>query len=199
MKKFLLISFLVSLVAVGYLYYGYTTKVTRYDLPAGELKWSNVKPKGAKMCLPAAFKDANNNILGAYRMSGKIYGKSKRNLSKVSLTGDSFIVTNTWRSDNGFQQHALVLDSKPRRFKSSSRDIRRALCKKNGEAFVLQSNYPMTLTAFAAYCSRQCDNAVYLDMGTCGYGYTKTGLMLRPLFVWGLFHQHEQTNWLYIE
>ena len=94
MKKFLLISFLISLVVAGYLYYGYTTKVTRCDLPAGELKWSNVKPKNAKMCLPAAFKDTDNNILGAYRIDGKIVGKSKRNLSKISLTGDSFIVTN---------------------------------------------------------------------------------------------------------
>lgn len=29
-------------------------KVTRYDLPEGELKWSYVKPENAKMCLPAA-------------------------------------------------------------------------------------------------------------------------------------------------
>ena len=200
MKKFLVAILLICIALAGYAYYGYRTKVTRYDLPKGELKWSNVRPKGAKMCLPAAFTNTENKILGAYRIDGKTRGYNSKRMSKVSLRDNSFIVTNTWRSNTGFQQLALVLDSKPLRFnKDKHRHIRRALCKKNGEAFILQSNYPMTLTAFANYCSRYCDNAVYLDMGEYGFGYIKTGLIPKPLFIWGIFGQDKQTNWIYIE
>lgn len=200
MKKFLLIMFLLCVTLAGYTYYGYRTKVTRYELPKGELKWSNVKPKGAKMCLPAAFTTAENTILGAYRIDSKTRGHNSKRMSKVSLRDNSFIVTHIWRSKTGFQQLALVKDSKPQKFnKDKRRHIRRALCKKNGKAFILQSNYPMTLTAFANYCSRHCDNAVYLDMGEYGFGYIKSGLIPRPLFIWGIFTQHKQTNWIYIE
>ena len=200
MKKLLIILLLLSLALAGYVYYGYRTKVTRYDLPNGELKWSNVKPENAKMCLPAAFTDTNNHIIGAYRIDGKTYGSNGSRMGKVSLKNDSFVVTYNWRSDNGFQQHVLVLDSKPKRFnKDTHRHTRRALCKKDGKAFILQSNYPMTMTTFANYCSRYCDNAVYLDMGEYGYGYIKSGLFKRPLYIWGVFTKNKQTNWLYIE
>ena len=45
--------------------YAQGVKVTRYDLPEGELKWSYEKPKDAKMCVPAAFTDTNGKIIGA--------------------------------------------------------------------------------------------------------------------------------------
>ena len=199
MKRFLLI-LLAIFALLGYCYYGYQTKVTRYELPNGELKWSTTKPQGAKMCIPAAFTDTKGSVLGAYRIDGKTVGSEAKRMRKISLRDDSFIITNSWRSDNGFQQLTLVLDSKPKRFhKDSNRHFRRALCKKDGEAFILQSNYPMTLTAFANYCSKQCDNAAYLDMGEYGFGYIKSGLIRRPLFIWGILTQHKQTNWIYIE
>ena len=199
MRKFLFIlALLFALVAYGY--YGYQTKVTRFDLPEGELKWSNERPSNAKMCLPAAFTDTKGCVMGTYRINGKTLGSHNKRMRTVSLRDDTFIITNGWRSDNGFQQLTLVLDSKPKKFhKDSERHIRRALCKKNGEAFILQSNYPMTLTAFANYCSKQCDNAAYLDMGEYGYGYIKSRFICRPLFIWGIFTKHKQTNWIYIE
>ena len=199
MKKFLLLLLAISAL-LSYCFYGYQTKVTRYELPKGELKWSTTKPQRAQMCIPAAFTDTDGHILGSYRMDGKTYGSDAKRMRKVSLRDDTFIITNGWRSDNGFQQLTLVLDSKPKRFyKDSARHFRRALCKKNGEAFILQSNYPMTLTAFANYCSKQCDNAAYLDMGEYGFGYIKSGLIRRPLLIWAIFMQHKQTNWIYIE
>lgn len=196
MKKMLLILLVGLLFLAGY---DYQTKVTRYELPKGELKWSKVRPRNAKMCLPAAFTGDNGKVLNAYRLNGKNYNANNRRLKKVSLVDNSFIITNNWRSDNGFQQLALVLDSKPSKFGDRRVRIRRALCKKNGVAFILQSNYPMTLTTFAYYCSRHCDNAAYLDMGEYGYGYIKTKFMRRPLYIWGFLTQSKQTNWIYIE
>ena len=48
-------------------------KMTRYDLPEGDLKCSYVKPENAKMCLPAAFTEMNVEIKGSYRYEGKNY------------------------------------------------------------------------------------------------------------------------------
>ena len=155
-------------------------KVTRYDLPEGELKWSYVKPENAKMCLPAAFTGLDGKIMGSYRYDGKNY-QSNRYYRKVSLKGDKFYISRNWLSDNGFQQLTLVCDSKPMKFYDSRRTIRRALCKDENGAFILQSNYPMTISAFAVECAKCCTNAAYLDMGEFGYGYIKKGRFARPL------------------
>ena len=66
-------------------------KVTRFNLPKGELKWSNKRPQNAKMCLPAAFTETDGEILGAYRINGKTYESSKAMRMKVSLKGDIFL------------------------------------------------------------------------------------------------------------
>ena len=102
-------------------------------------------------------------------------------------------------SDSGFQQLTLVYNSKPMKFHDSRRAIRRALCKDEKGAFILQSNYLMTLTDFALECSKQSTNATYLDMGEYGYGYITKNLLIRPLYIWGFFTRHKQTNWIYIE
>ena len=101
--------------------------------------------------------------------------------------------------DNGFQQLTLVYNSKPMTFHDSRRAIRRALCKDENGAFILQSNYPMTLTDFALECSKLSTNATYLDMGEYGYGYIKKNHLTRHLYIWGFFTRHKQTNWIYIE
>ena len=173
-------------------------RVTRFELPEGELSWSITRPINAKMCIPAAFSEINGDIVGSYRIDGKIYQHSQMRM-KVSLKDDKFYISRNWMSDNGFQQIALVCDSKSMKFRSSDRSMRRALCKDENGAFILESNYPMTLTSFAYYCSKHCTNAAYLDMGEYGYGYIKKGRFIRPLHIWGIFARHKQTNWLYIE
>ena len=173
-------------------------KVTRFDLPEGELKWSYIKPENARMCLPAAFTGLDGKIMGSYRYDGKNY-QSNRYYRKVSLKGDKFYISRNWLSDNGFQQLTLVCDSKPMKFYDSRRTIRRALCKDENGAFILQSNYPMTMSAFAVECAKCCTNAAYLDMGEYGYGHIKKGRFARPLYIWGFFSRHKQTNWIYIE
>ena len=173
-------------------------RVTRFELPKGELKWTKTRPKNAKMCIPAAFTEVDGDIVGSYRIDGKTYQRSRMRM-KVSLKGDIFYISRNWMSDNGFQQLTLVCDSKPMRFQSRDKSMRRALCKDEEGAFILESNYPMTLTSFAHYCSNHCTNATYLDMGEYGYGYIKKGWFVRPLHIWGIFAQHKQTNWLYIE
>ena len=110
-----------------------------------------------------------------------------------------FFISRQWMGDNGFQQLTLVNNSKAMKFHDKRKYIRRALCKDKDGAFILQSNYPMTMSDFALECGKRCTNATYLDMGEFGYGYIKNGLFTRPLYIWGYFTRHKQTNWLYIE
>ena len=198
MKQVILALSLVFLGAAVILTQHIEKKVTRFELPLGELKWSNVKPKNAKMCIPAAFTSKNGKISGSYRKDGKTSQNGKTLKMKVSLKGDTFYISNKWLSDNGFQQLTLVYNSKPMKFHDSRRSIRRALCKDENGAFILQSNYPMTMNAFASECSKYSTNATYLDMGEYGYGYIKKNYMSRPLYIWGFFTRGKQTNWIYI-
>ena len=193
------IMLIITLILLWFSCWNINNKVTRFDLPDGELKWSPVKPKSAKMCLPAAFTNEDRKISGAYRYDGKNYQNGKALNMRVSLKGDIFYISRQWMSDNGFQQLTLVYNSKPMKFHDSRRAIRRALCKDDNGAFILQSNYPMTLSDFALECSKHSTNATYLDMGEYGYGYIKKHRFIRPLYIWGFFTKHKQTNWIYIE
>ena len=199
MKRWLIpVVVILTLLSMMFFCVHITERVTRFELPKGELKWSKTRPKNAKMCIPAAFSEPNGDIVGSYRIDGKTYKRSRMRM-KVSLKDDIFYISRNWMSDNGFQQITLVCDSKPMRFQSRDKSMRRALCKDKDGVFILESNYPMTLTSFAHYCSKHCTNATYLDMGEYGYGYIKKGWFVRPLHIWGIFAQHKQTNWLYIE
>ena len=193
------IIFFILCICLGIVYLHIEKKVTRIDLPKGELKWSNKRPQNAKMCVPAAFTDEQGQILGAYRINGKTYEANKTMIMRVSLKGDMFFISRKWMGDNGFQQLTLVNNSKAMKFHDTRKTIRRALCKDKDGAFILQSNYPMTMSDFALECGKRCTNATYLDMGEFGYGYIKNGLFTRPLYIWGYFTRHKQTNWLYIE
>ena len=198
MKRALLTTGLFGCFILSLAYFYVDKRVTKFELPDGELKWSYYKPQSAKMCIPAAFTSENGKVVGSYRYEGKTYQSNKMRM-KVSLKGETFYISRNWMSDNGFQQLTLVCDSKPMKFRSSDRSMRRALCKDKNGAFILESNYPMTLTSFAHFCSKHCTNAVYLDMGEYGYGYIRKGWFIRPLHIWAVFTQYKQTNWIYIE
>lgn len=73
MKRFLLLICL-GFLCLGVVYLHFKNDVTRFDLPKGELKWSNKRPQNAKMCIPAAFTDEQGQILGLIKqpMAGKI-------------------------------------------------------------------------------------------------------------------------------
>lgn len=169
------------------------TRVTKYDLPQGNLKWSSVYPTDAKACFAAAFTDTFGNIEGSYIFNGR--SSKPNNKLKVSLINNTFNISKNWTSDNGFQQIVLVHNRLPKKFKDARKAFRRALCKSEKKSFIIESNYPMTLTSFAYYCSKYCKDAVYLDMGEFGYGFIKN----KPLHVLGVFTKYKQTNWLYIE
>ena len=195
MKKILLIA-IVSLI--GFCIYKMYTDITIIHLPEGELKWSNVRPENAKLCVPAAFSSKTNKVEGVHIIDGK--SSKMDNKYKVSLIKDTFVINRSWKSNNGFQQIVLVKDDKPIKFKNSVKKcFRRALCKKDGKAFLIESNYPMTMATFSKYCSKYCSDAIYLDMGEYGYGYIKKCGITIPLFVCALVGKHKQTNWLYIE
>ena len=86
------VSLLCIVAGLAYLYI--EKKVTRFDLPEGELKWSLVRPKKAKMCIPAAFTDTDGNISGSYRHDGNIFRNGKALNMRVSLKGDLFYISN---------------------------------------------------------------------------------------------------------
>ena len=52
-------------IVTGLAYRHIEQRVTRFDLSEGELKWSPVRPKKTKMCIPAAFTNEDGKILGA--------------------------------------------------------------------------------------------------------------------------------------
>lgn len=197
MKKVLLIlSVLLIFIGIYKLY----TRVTIINIPSGELKWSKQKPKHAKLCIPAAFSTINNTVVGSYRIKGKSYNNDKKYCTKISLIDNTFIINKSWKSDNGFQQILLVKNNIPVKFKGSVKKcFRRALGKNENKTFLIESNYPMTMSVFANYCSKYCSDAVYLDMGEYGYGYIKNGLFTKHLYFISFVFHYKQTNWLYIE
>ena len=91
MKRILLI---IGIIIIGIVSsYRYLDKrVTRFDLPEGELRWSHTRPQNARMCIPAAFTTPSGRIAGAYRINGKNYNNNNRR--KVSLRDNTFIITN---------------------------------------------------------------------------------------------------------
>lgn len=194
MKKIVLI---LIVLLVCFCTYKIHTKVTIIDIPKGELRWSKTRPLFAKLCVPAAFSSINDKVIGSYRINGKSYKNNGK--YKISLIDNTFSINRFWQSDNGFQQLILVKNNRATKFKDTKRRIRRALCKNQNKTFLIESNYPMTMSAFANYCNKHCSDAVYLDMGEYGYGYVRNGLHLKILYPLGLLCQHKQTNWLYVK
>ncbi len=173
-------------------------QLTKYPLPEGDLKWSMSRPENAKMCLPAAFTGKDGNVEGSYRLDGKNYQTNHKR--KTSLVGNTFVVSAQWQSDNGFQMVTLVYNGAAVQLnKDDTKKIRRALGKFADETFILQSDRPLTLQAFADLCTRYCDYAVYLDMGKYGYGFIKYPEGTKHLHLRAYLSQFKQTNWLYIE
>ena len=79
--------YVLTLLCISIGAYSQGVKVTRIDLPEGELKWSYERPEDAKMCVPAAFTTKDGKIAGAYRYKGKTYQKEVYKM-KVSLKGE---------------------------------------------------------------------------------------------------------------
>ena len=169
-------------------------QVSVITLPEGELHWTNERPEDVKACIPAAFSDENGNIVGEYRLGGKTYGKRKYRVL-VSIRPNTFYVDKKWHGDEGFQQLALVYEGKVMHFKDDRKFVRRALCKNKQGYFLLESDVAMTLSAFAVCCGKVANEAIYLDMGSCGYGYVGSRILSPVAFL----SRNKQTNWLYVK
>lgn len=163
------------------------------DLPDGQLEWTIERPKKARFCVPAAFTSLDGKIEGEYRIAGKSYYANKR--LKVSITDSIFYVDSKWHSDYGFQQLILVYNNKVKSFKDDRRFVRRALCKKDEHMFLVESVRKMTLNEFAVECGKLSSDAVYLDMGSYGFGYLGNKLLSPFAF----FGREKQTNWICIK
>ena len=86
MKK---IGIIICLTIITFIGWHLSCRVTRFDIPKGELKWSPVKPINAKMCIPAAFTHEDGKISGSYRCNGKNYQNGKSLNMRVSLNNTS--------------------------------------------------------------------------------------------------------------
>lgn len=169
-------------------------------LPEGELHWSTSRPESdVQLCVPAAYSDQEGRIIGQYMSEGKTYNTASRNTGKTSIKNNIFYADYRWLSDEGFQQHTLVMDSKPKTFTDKRYKVRRALCKNAKGAFLVQSHLPMSLNSFARKLAQFSTNAVNLDMGHLGYGFFRWHGIALPLSVWTYANKDEQTNWLYVE
>lgn len=194
----LLVLLFPGTLGLSYLFsYG---SVVRVELPQGRLVWSTSRPANASFCVPAAY-SYKGNVLGRYRMGSEEYNVNQTGLKHcVSLTDSTFYLDRKWHSKLGFQQHPLVVNSVPVRYgrDKERRHVRRALCKDGRGMFILQSNFPVTMTDFAVVCSKYATNAVNLDMGNYGYGYTELWGHRFHLLPYAWFKREDQTNWLYV-
>lgn len=190
---------LADVAALACIFYFGRHAVYSMALPEGELHWTDSRPEDALMCVPAAYSDTDGSIVGQYIKDGRKYNKVKSSTGRTSIKDNMFYADYKWLSDEGFQQHTLVLDSAPKKFKDQRFKVRRALCKNSKGVFLVQSQLPMSLNSFARKLALNYTNAVNLDMGHCGYGYVKWHGITLPLSLWTYFNRDEQTNWIYVK
>ena len=159
------------------------------------ISFTNQYDSSKETIIPAAYTSSFGEIKGLYRIDGITYGTPfVKELVSIHPT-KGIIIGTKWYSDNGFQQHILVKNSKFRKFKDPKKRIRRALCNKHNDPsslFIVESKIPMTMSEFAEYIQPYCWNAVNLDTGT--WGYCKIQNKIR--FWWMIFNKHKQTNWI---
>lgn len=151
-------------------------------LPEGDLQWSTTRPESARFCVPASFSTKEGKVIDKYKYV-------------ASLTKDTFVLTTNHKARNSFSQFVLVKGGEAFRFRDTRKFVRRALCKKDGKTFIIQSRFRVTLGQFAEDCAEYSTDAINLDMGS--YGYGRCGR--RILAPWAIFWKNRQTNWLYIE
>lgn len=198
-RNILLILGFCLLLGLGH-FYLYRNSVRIIELPTGNLQWSTVRPSNASLCVPAAYTASDKTgICGQYLISGVSHGIRVKGIQCVSVRDESFIFDRKWHSSLGFQQHALVNNAQVNRFHDTRYFCRRALCKKNGRTFIIESYYPMTMSAFARECGKHATEAVNLDMGKYAFGYYSWHGIKLPLAPWAIFWRLRQTNWLYID
>lgn len=155
------------------------------------IRFSNSYSDSNTICIPAAYTSVTGTIEGAYRINDSVYG-SKTRTEYISITPTGLIIDHKWHGQNGFQQHVLVKNSKPRTFKPQKPFRRRALCSKDENYFIIESTLPMDLTEFAQLIAPYCDNAVNLDTGDYGYGWIGRDKRFRIF----KYNKYKQTNWI---
>lgn len=165
-------------------------KITSID---NDIMFTDIRPTNTSICIPAAYTNKDGSIQGEYIIDGVIYGTPSRK-EKVSIhPTKGLIISSNWQSDNGFQQHVLVKNSKARQFKDSRKRFRRALCSDNSNnLMIIESTHKLTLIEFAELLSKHCKHAVNLDMGCYGYGWYNN----HTCSAWAIYNKHKQTNWI---
>ncbi len=163
------------------------------------LQFTNQRPSTdeALLCIPAAYTSPEGTIMGAYIIDGQLHNRYNRH-SKVSLSGNTFSLSQEFTTGNGFQQMCLVRHHQAVAFHDPARRIRRALCKENehAEAIIVESRKPLTMNEFAQLLARRMETAVYTDMGSFGYGWYRSESGLHRLSTLWFYNRKKQTNWL---
>lgn len=136
------------------------------------------------LCVPAAYSTDDGHIIGHYSTGGKRKGTADYRYTTIHLDQDTH-----------FQQASLVRNHQPKFFSDRKRRYRRALCKSNGQYYIVHSSWPVTLTSFAHSLS-DYDYAWNLDMGTYAYGWYRDESGLHRLGSSAFWNRHRQTNWI---
>lgn len=117
-------------------------------------------------CFHAAY-SGENGIIGHYSTGKKRKVTSDYRYTTINLDGNTH-----------FQQVSLVRNHNPKKFSDNRLRYRRALCKKDGKYFIIQSKYPITLNRFAENLTDN-DFAWNLDMGT----YPMDGIKRMEIYI----------------
>ena len=172
-----------------------SSKLDFYPLENHVAFTDSYKPD-ASMLIPAAYTSTEGTIEGQYRINGVTSGKKCMKECVSIHPTKGLVVSKTWQSKNGFQQHVLVNNSKARTFRDPKYRRRRALCcDSSNRLFIVESQLPITLNKFANELSGHFRVAVNLDMGPWGYGWVGD----ESLFLWAYFFKGLQTSWIYCE
>ena len=200
MKKFIIISSVVVSVCltvflIERIHYICNSPLVFYPIE-GQVKFTPTIKSGASMLIPAAYTTVDGKIQGQYRVNGVTRGtKSLRERVSIHPT-KGLIVSKSWQAKDGFQQHVLVNNAKPRTFKDKRYRKRRALCcDSSNRMMIVESRFPVTMSMFARQLSKHFKVAVNLDMGPWGYGWIGDD----RLSLWAYPFKGRQTNWIYCE
>ena len=190
-RKITIISLILVVIIVGCFFLGIFDDTSTITVGKGEkILFTDQRPDSSDPdiigCFPAAY-SGKNGIIGHYSTGKKRKGTSDYRYTTINLDGNTH-----------FQQVSLVRNHNPKKFSDNRLRYRRALCKKDGKYFIIQSKYPITLNRFAENLTDN-DFAWNLDMGTYSYGWYKKDGKLHQVGISTFWNKDKQTNWIVIK
>ena len=189
--KITITALIFGIIILGCFLFGIFDDKSTITVGEGEkILFTNQRPNSSDPniigCFPAAY-TGENGIIGHYSTGKKREGISDYRYATINLDGNTH-----------FQQVTLVKNHQPKKFDDKRRRYRKALCKKHGRYYIIQSTYPITLNSFAENLTDN-DFAWNLDMGSYSYGWYKKDGKLHPVGISAFWNKAKQSNWIVIK